>query len=189
MNRHAMPFIIGSLLLPLGCGGNDPTDMDEPPDMDEPLVLQPTELCSDNPGTAIATFVDANLETAIRTELLVGAQGDLTCSLISGLSSLETWEMRGVGLFPAGITSLVGIQNLTSLGYLGLSGFGGGPDQISDISPLSGLSSPSTQSATSARGLGWPWEPLTPQVLQHGSGFLSGLVIRIRISPSHHGLV
>ena len=55
MNRRVLPFIVGLLLLPLGCGGNDPTDMDEA------LVLQPDELCSANPSTAIVTFEDANL--------------------------------------------------------------------------------------------------------------------------------
>ena len=34
MNRRAMPLIVSSLLLPLGCGGNDggPLDLDEPTD-------------------------------------------------------------------------------------------------------------------------------------------------------------
>ena len=129
MNRRVLRLIIGSLLLPLGCGGNDePVGLDEPTGLDEPLVLQLTELCSDNPVTAIATFEDANLEAAVRTELGVGAQDDLTCGLVSGLTELAAEQ--------AGLTSLVGIQNLTGLTILGLS-----LNSITDISALSGLTS------------------------------------------------
>ena len=73
MNRRVLPLIIGSLLLPLGCGGND-----GPTDLAVPLVLKPSEFCSDHPDAAIATFEDANLEAAIRAALLLGAQ-ELTC--------------------------------------------------------------------------------------------------------------
>ena len=76
-------------------------------------ILQPNELCSDYPDSAIATFEDANLEAAIRTALSVGAQEDLTCGLISGLTALDASTL--------GITSLVGIQNLTGLTTLDLS--------------------------------------------------------------------
>ena len=55
-----LPFIISSLLLPLGCGGNE----GGPLDVDEPLVLQPSDLCSDYSGSSVATFEDANLEAA-----------------------------------------------------------------------------------------------------------------------------
>ncbi len=129
MNRRVLRLIIGSLLLPLGCGGNDePVGLDEPTGLDEPLVLQLTELCSDNPVTAIATFENANLEAAVRTELGVGAQDDLTCGLVSGLTELAAEQ--------AGLTSLVGIQNLTSLTFLDLNF-----NSITDISALSGLTS------------------------------------------------
>ncbi len=115
-------FIIGSLLLPLGCGGND-----EPTGLDEPLVLQPTELCSDNPVTAIAAFEDAGLERRVRFALSVGAQEDLTCGLVSGLGGLDAGS--------AGIESVAGIQNLTNLSdHLYLNN-----NSISDISALSGL--------------------------------------------------
>ena len=109
----------------------------------------PPTICSDNPDTAIATFADANLEAAIRAALAVDAQQDLTCSLIS--------ELGGLDARFAGIESLVGIQNLTSLtGFLlsepsiidlsplsGLTGltFLALGDVINDISPLSGLTS------------------------------------------------
>ncbi len=91
-------------------------------------VLQPSEFCSDHPNAAIATFEDANLEAAIRSALGVGAQEDLTCGLISGLTGLATLS--------AGIESLVGMQNLTSLTFLNLGG-----DPITDISALSELTS------------------------------------------------
>jgi hypothetical protein len=93
-----------------------------------PPVLQPSELCSDYPDYAIATFEEANLEVAIRAAFSVGAQEDLTCGLISGL--------RGLDASSAGIESLAGIQNLTSLLWLNLFS-----NSISDISALSGLTS------------------------------------------------
>ena len=51
-------------------------------------ILEPHELCLDNPDYAIATVEDADLEAAIRIALSVGAGADLTCSLLSGLTSL-----------------------------------------------------------------------------------------------------
>lgn len=113
MNRLLL-VLIGSFLLPLGCG--DPTGP----------VLQPSALCSAHGPTAIATFEDVNLEVAIRVALGVGGQGDLTCGQVAGLTSL--------GAQPRGIVSLVGIQNLTGLEDLGLSF-----NEITDLSPLSGL--------------------------------------------------
>ena len=111
---RALPLLMGLLLLPMGCGGNDdPTG--------------PNEL-SCNPASAIVTFPDANLEAAIRDALSVGAQVELTCGLVSGLTAL--------GADGAGITSLVGIQNLTGLTVLALRN-----NSITDISALSGLTS------------------------------------------------
>jgi hypothetical protein len=121
MNQRVPLLIIGSLLLPLGCGGND-----DPSGPAEPLVLEPSEFCSDHPDTAIATFEDANLEAAIRTALSVSAQEDLTCGLI--------YQLTGLWAFSLGITSLRGVQNLRNLRYLSLDG-----NSISDISALSGL--------------------------------------------------
>ena len=102
----------------------------------EAQVLQPGELCGDHADAAIATFEDANLEAAIRGALSVGAQDDLTCGLVSGLTRLETEQ--------AGIESLVGIQNLTSLTFLRIDG-----NSIIDVSALSGLTSISRLSLTS----------------------------------------
>ncbi len=98
MNRRVLLLIVGSLLLPLGCNG--------------PTGLEPSEFCSDHTDAAIATFEDANLEAAIRAALSVGEEEPLTCGLISGLTALRVPF--------AGITSLVGIQNLTSLTFLAL---------------------------------------------------------------------
>jgi len=92
----------------------------------EPPVLQPSELCTDYPHYAIATFEDANLEVEIRTALSAGDQERLTCARISGLTVLDADS--------AEITSLVGIQNITGLTRLEL-----GNNSISDISALSRL--------------------------------------------------
>ena len=96
--------------------------------IDVALVLQPSERCSDYPDYAIARFEDVNLEGAIRAALSAGAQEDLTCRLLAELMVLRDHF--------DGITSLVGIQNLTSLTYLDLS-----LNSINDISTLSGLTS------------------------------------------------
>ena len=89
-------------------------------------VLRPSELCSDQPGEAVATFEDAGLEAAIRAALSVDADQDLTCSLVSGLARLSALD--------AGIESLVGIQNLTGLTRLDLPS-----NSITDIGPVSEL--------------------------------------------------
>ena len=94
----------------------------------EAQVLQPSELCSDHPDTAIATFEDANLEARVRATLSVGEKDDLTCGLVSGPKGLFAEQV--------GIESLVGIQNLTSLTHLGL-----GSNRITDISAVGGLTS------------------------------------------------
>ena len=127
---HPALLLASLLLLPMGCAVDDPTDPggggDDLTDPAGRLVLQPSDLCSDNPDTAIATFADANLEAVIRAALAVDAQQDLTCSLIS--------ELGGLDARFAGIESLVGIQNLTSL-----TGFLLSEPSIIDLSPLSGL--------------------------------------------------
>ncbi len=89
-------------------------------------VLQPGARCGDQPDAAIVTFEDANLEARIRSALSVGARQDLTCGLVSGLTRLDAGH--------AGIASLVGIQNLTSLTFLALRN-----NSITDINALSGL--------------------------------------------------
>ena len=93
-----------------------------------PPVLRPDELCSDYSGAALATFEDPYLEAAIRSALEVGVQEDLTCGLVSGLTSLDA-PRRGIEI-------LTGIQNLTSLEFLALYS-----NSISDMSALRGLTS------------------------------------------------
>ncbi len=127
MNRFVLPLIVGSLLLPLGCGG----DLERtPPDLnlDLDLVLQPGELCLDQSDAAIPTFEDENLQSAVRAAVSVGAQNHLTCGIVSGLTDLAAVEAQ--------IESLVGIQNLTSLTTLDLW-----KNSITDIRALSGLTS------------------------------------------------
>ncbi len=97
--------------------------------IDVALVLQPSERCSDYPDYAIATFEDTALEAEIREALLLGQQEPLTCAVLT----------QRKGLLPAhdaGITSLVGIQNLTGLTGLWIS-----HNSISDISAPSSLTS------------------------------------------------
>ena len=89
-------------------------------------ILAPSELCTDYPGYAIGTFADANLEAAIRSVKELPGEFDLSCATLAGLHSFETNN--------AGITSLVGFQNLTGMKWLDLS-----DNAISDISALSGL--------------------------------------------------
>jgi Leucine-rich repeat (LRR) protein len=90
------------------------------------LVLQPSERCSDYPDYAIASFEDANLESAIRETLSLGAQERPSCGQVSGLTDLDAGNH--------GIRSLAGIQNLTGLRSLSLH-----YNSISDIAALSGL--------------------------------------------------
>jgi len=91
-------------------------------------ILQPDELCSDYPDSAVVTFEDVNLELAIRRALWFSDQEDLTCGLILDVTFLQAGILE--------ITSLAGIQNLRNLAYLELQG-----NVISDISALSGLTS------------------------------------------------
>ncbi len=114
---RVLPLMMGLLLLPLGCGILGPR-----------TLLEPSELCSDHGNSDIATFEDPNMERAVRDWSGVDARNDLTCGLVSGF--------EGITFHGYGITSLVGIQNLTSLDGLEL-----GNNLITDISPLSGLTS------------------------------------------------
>ena len=97
-------------------------------DVNPPPALQPSALCSANPGSAIASFEDPNLDAAVRASLGVGAPDDLTCDLLATLTSLS-----GKG---RSIQSLVGAQNLTSLYSATLQ-----ENQISDVAPLRELMS------------------------------------------------
>ena len=126
VNRHVRLLTIGSFLFQLGCGANDVgiLDVDEP--TDPPPVLQSAELCTDNPSPDLPMFPDDRLEAAVRVQLLIPSWVDLTCDLLSGLTSLAAAS--------SGIENLVGIESLTSLAGLYL------PDNsIIDISALSEL--------------------------------------------------
>jgi len=92
-----------------------------------PLILQPSELCAGYPEEAIATFEDPDLKSTVREALGLTAVEDLTCGLVTGLRELSAES-------DAGIESLTGIQNLTSL-----KSFAAHYDDISDLSPLAGL--------------------------------------------------
>jgi Leucine-rich repeat (LRR) protein len=134
MNRRIVLLIIGSLPTGLTLASAPSLAAQGPP------VLQPSELCSDHPDTAIAAFEDGNLESRVRAALAVGEQNDLRCGLLQGLTEL-------VGTGRAGIESLAGIQNLTSLTSLSIGArarlFSGDREitrpLLTDISPLSGL--------------------------------------------------
>ena len=128
MRVHSCDFFALLLVSLAGCGGSpggspvgSPTDL-------PPLVLQPTDLCRDYTTLHLPTFEDAKLERAIRRELLISAQVDLTCGLLGTVTFLGAQSKR--------IVSLVGIQNLVDLEELDLD-----QNSISDISALSGLTS------------------------------------------------
>ena len=150
MRRPGWLFIMGPALLAVGCGGT--SVVPPPPDPADRVVdiaqvggatqvvavaslpvLEPHELCEDYSDDVIATFEDANLETAIRAALSADEQEDLTCGLVSGLTELNA---RGRGRIQT--KSIVGIQNLRSLTnlHLGRNSIGG---SITDIGALSGL--------------------------------------------------
>ena len=119
MNRRVLPLVVGSLILTVGCRGSD--DPTGPEIVDRPF-------CSGQPVTAIPTFPDANLKAAIRAALGLSARDHLTCGVVAGLTDFTASD--------AGITSLLGIRNLTNLKTLSLDN-----NSITDISTLSGLTS------------------------------------------------
>ena len=132
MRSVGTTLLCGSLLLlPLACGGNDGGLLGVDELIDPPLVLQPSELCSDHSEHHIATFEDANLEAAIVGALGVSTQEDLTCGRISELSVLD--GPNGSSMDQS-IESLVGVQNLTGLTSLTFR-----EHSISDIGAVSGL--------------------------------------------------
>ena len=123
MNRRIGTLILGSLLLPLGCLNSGGTTGPR-----EPTVLEAEEFCSGQPfDDVVASFDDENLETAIR-ETVTGFpfDGTLFCGLVS--------EMPNLIASSRGISSLVGIQNLTSLVNLDL-----GSNRLTNLGSLSGL--------------------------------------------------
>lgn len=94
--------------------------------IDPPLVLLAAERCSDFPGNPAAAFSDAALEGVVRSALTLGPSDALSCSLVTGLTSLN--------VIAEGVTSLVGAQNLTGLTSLDLFG-----NAVDDLTPLADL--------------------------------------------------
>ena len=127
---HSRGFLTLLLVSMSSCGGSElPTET-----VDPPVILQPADLCSDNPASAIATFADANLEVAVRTALVIVAQDDLTCGLLATLTNLTAYN--------AGIVSMVGVQNLISLTRLILNDnqlTGAIPPELGNLSSLEWL--------------------------------------------------
>ena len=118
LEGHRRPLIAIYLLL-LGCGGDGArTD----------ATMDPS--CSGESEAAIATLEDTNLESAIRAALSLRTRDPLTCGLISRLTALDAFS------YSTGITSLAGIENLTSLTALDLRS-----NSITDVSRLGGLDS------------------------------------------------
>ena len=118
-----MPLVLSALLLLPGparqAGGIDRSGA---PD------AQTSQRCSDQSSSALATFEDENLESAVRSALSVGESADVTCGLVSELTHLVAAEVE--------IENLDGIQNLTGLEELDLW-----DNAITDITQLAGLTS------------------------------------------------
>jgi Leucine-rich repeat (LRR) protein len=95
-------------------------------DVDLPPALLPAESCSGRPPLSPVTFEDANVTLAVRAALGLAVGEEPTCASVAGLTELQA---GGVG-----ITSLVGVQNLTGATYLYFA-----DNAITDLSPLGGL--------------------------------------------------
>ena len=92
------------------------------------IVLEPNALCAGNPGTAIPTFEDADLEEAIRASIGVQRDHVLTCALFSRSGG------RSIRADSYGISRIMGIQNVGFRRILSLQF-----NKISDLTPLNGL--------------------------------------------------
>jgi internalin A len=103
-------------------------------------VLGAGESCAGKPAFAVATFADANLQLRVMNAMGVAAE-DVTCGRLAGVADLDASS--------AGIISLAGIQNLTSLLLLDI-----GDNPIEDwsgletLAPLRTLFAPSTGMAS-----------------------------------------
>jgi Leucine-rich repeat (LRR) protein len=89
-------------------------------------VLQAGESCEGQPRAAVATFADANLAARVMAALGVPTPEYLTCGRLAQLTDLDASG--------AGVTSLVGIRNLTGLLFLDIS-----ENPIGDASLLESL--------------------------------------------------
>jgi hypothetical protein len=93
-------------------------------------ILLPTELCTDFPGYAVATFADINVEVAAKASLGLGPADALSCLDASGVQYLST-SPDLLSANPRFVTSLVGIQNFPNLLEIHLE-----RNSLSDISPI-----------------------------------------------------
>ena len=125
--RFALAVVISNLFV-IGCGPSYTAEIVSR------YVLEPDELCVDHPDQAVASFEDANLEAAVRRQLSLELHEDLTCGLVSGLHVLVAGAPTPTPGENPGISSLVGIQNLTGLRDLFLRG-----NRITDLTPLATL--------------------------------------------------
>lgn len=116
-----VPLLVTALLVP-----SDDTPNIDAGDLGQALNAQAVELCRDGSTSAVVTFEDPNLEAAVRTALSAAEGTDLTCDLVSELTSLVARE--------AGIENLEGIQNLASLERLDLT-----DNRVTQIGQLAGL--------------------------------------------------
>ena len=82
--------------------------------------------CLTHPATAVVDFEDVRLDLAVRGELSVSPQLDLTCEMVGEITSLRAGS--------SGITSLAGIENLVALTTLWIRDNG-----ITDVGPLASL--------------------------------------------------
>ena len=118
-------ILVGTLLLALGCGDAGGLILVDKP-VNPSDVLLPSELCADNPDNAIVTFEDANLLAVVRSDLGLASLNDLTCNLISGVTTIDARSSE--------IASLVGIQNFPNLTTLRLNN-----NTVTNLNPLRGL--------------------------------------------------
>jgi len=86
-------------------------------------ILLPTDLCTDHPGYAVATFDDVRLDAAAKEAVGLVPEDALSCD--------DAANVQFILGTAAGITSLVGIQNLPNLLELSL-----GENPSVDIAPL-----------------------------------------------------
>jgi len=114
VGRSTLPVVTGMALLSLAC-----TDTTGP-------LLSPTESCVDQQAAALVSFLDSNLDAAVKNALGLGANGRATCGMVGNLEFVDANF--------SGITDLTGIQNLTGVTELYFAG-----NFIVDTSPLTAL--------------------------------------------------
>lgn len=88
------------------------------------LGLQPSERCSDHPGSAIATFADVGLESLVLAE-----QTSVDLTALGEVTWLKRLDLRGTD--SVDITPLSSLTNLEWLDLTGLS--------APDLEPLTSL--------------------------------------------------